>query len=44
VLWAGRTGDPHGGEPDPGLLMCTPDQVLAEVDELTRTVLHGQLS
>ncbi|MGQ0480234.1 MAG: glycosyltransferase family 9 protein [Pseudonocardia sp.] len=44
VLWAGSTGDPHGDRPDPGLLRCTPGRVLAEIDDLTRTVAHGQLS
>ena len=28
VLWAGRRGDPHGAEPDSGLLEITVDQVL----------------
>jgi len=28
VLWAGRTGDPHGGAPDPGLLEIGVDDVL----------------
>ncbi len=28
VLWAGRTGDPHGSSPDPGLLAITPDDVI----------------
>ena len=29
ALWAGRHGDPHGTEPDPGLLDITVDDVLA---------------
>lgn len=29
ILWAGRTGDPHGSEPDPGLLDITAADVLA---------------
>ena len=29
ALWAGRWGDPHGAEPDPGLLEITVDDVLA---------------
>jgi hypothetical protein len=29
ALWAGRTGDPHGTVPDPGLLMISVDDVLA---------------
>lgn len=28
VLWAGRVGDPHGAEPDPGLCEITVEQVL----------------
>jgi ADP-heptose:LPS heptosyltransferase len=28
ALWAGRTGDPHGTVPDPGLLALTVDDVL----------------
>ena len=28
VLWAGRRGDPHGTEPDPGLLLLSTDDVL----------------
>ena len=28
VLWKGSTGDPHGDEPDPGLLRITVDEVL----------------
>jgi ADP-heptose:LPS heptosyltransferase len=34
VLWAGRTGDPHGGEPDPGLLEITTSDVLAAAREV----------
>jgi ADP-heptose:LPS heptosyltransferase len=33
VLWSGRTGDPHGNEPDPGLLDLGVDEVVAAVDE-----------
>jgi len=29
VLWTGRTGDPHGRTPDPGLLEISVDSVLA---------------
>jgi ADP-heptose:LPS heptosyltransferase len=29
ALWAGRRGDPHGTEPDPGLLEIEPSAVLA---------------
>ncbi|WP_328600961.1 glycosyltransferase family 9 protein [Actinomadura physcomitrii] len=28
VLWAGRSGDPHGGEPHPGLLEISADQAV----------------
>jgi ADP-heptose:LPS heptosyltransferase len=28
VLWAGHRGDPHGTEPDPGLLLLSTDDVL----------------
>lgn len=31
VLWRGRTGDPHGQAPDPGLLDITVAEVLAEL-------------
>ena len=31
ALWAGRRGDPHAEEPDPGLLQITVDDVLAAV-------------
>jgi hypothetical protein len=29
---AGRPGDPHGSEPDPGLLAITVDDMLAALD------------
>lgn len=29
ALWAGRRGDPHGDEPDPGLLAISVDEVLS---------------
>jgi ADP-heptose:LPS heptosyltransferase len=29
VLWSGRRGDPHAGEPDPGLLAISVEDVLA---------------
>jgi len=32
VLWSGRTGDPHGAEPDPGLLDIPVAAVLAALD------------
>jgi ADP-heptose:LPS heptosyltransferase len=34
VLWAGSTGDPHGREPDPGLLQIEVEQVLEALDRL----------
>jgi len=34
VLWAGRTGDPHGEEPFGGLLQIEVADVLAELDRL----------
>jgi ADP-heptose:LPS heptosyltransferase len=36
VLWSGRTGDPHGSAPDPGLLQLTVDDVLAALRTLPR--------
>lgn len=36
VLWAGRAGDPHGAEPDRGLLELTVSDVLDAVDTLRR--------
>jgi ADP-heptose:LPS heptosyltransferase len=38
VLWAGRYGDPHAAEADPGLLLIGADRVLAAAHE----VLAGQ--
>jgi ADP-heptose:LPS heptosyltransferase len=34
VLWAGRTGDPHAAEPDPGLLALGVDEVNATLARL----------
>lgn len=34
VLWAGRTGDPHGDQPDPGLLIIDVSDVTAALDAL----------
>lgn len=34
VLWAGTTGDPHGSEPDPGLLAVTVEDVATALAEL----------
>lgn len=34
ALWAGRRGDPHGRETDPGLLEVSVDDVLAALDRL----------
>ena len=36
ALWAGRVGDPHGEQPDPGLLAIPVDEVLAALDALDR--------
>jgi ADP-heptose:LPS heptosyltransferase len=38
VLWAGRTGDPHGREPDPGLLELTAEQALDALHRLPQPV------
>jgi ADP-heptose:LPS heptosyltransferase len=38
VLWAGRTGDPHGAEPDPGLLELGPRDVVAALHALPERV------
>lgn len=35
ALWAGQAGDPHGSEPDPGLLRITVDDVLAALPSAT---------
>jgi ADP-heptose:LPS heptosyltransferase len=37
VLWAGRRGDPHGTEPDPGLLLLSTGDVLGAA----RSMLDG---
>jgi ADP-heptose:LPS heptosyltransferase len=34
ALWAGRRGDPHGAETDPGLLRISAEQVLDALDRL----------
>jgi ADP-heptose:LPS heptosyltransferase len=34
ALWTGLHGDPHGDEPDPGLLEVTPERVLGEIEAL----------
>lgn len=34
ALWAGRTGNPHARETDPGLLRLTAEEVCAEIDDL----------
>lgn len=44
VLWAGRTGDPHGRVPDPGLLEIGPDDVTRALTALpgrSRPVASG---
>lgn len=35
ALWAGSVGDPHGAEPDPGLLRISVDDVLAALPQRT---------
>ncbi|TDC55833.1 glycosyltransferase family 9 protein [Actinomadura sp. KC345] len=40
VLWAGRRGDPHGREPDPGLLEISADQAV-EAAGKTLTATRG---
>lgn len=34
VLWKRSTGDPHAGEPDPGLLKITVVEVLRALEDL----------
>jgi ADP-heptose:LPS heptosyltransferase len=42
ALWAGDVGDPHGDQPDAGLLTLHPERVLAAADGLLRgKVPHG---
>ncbi|GAB2639314.1 glycosyltransferase family 9 protein [Nocardia goodfellowii] len=42
TLWAGRVGDPHGDQPDPGLLMVRPEHVLTAASGLLgEKVRHG---
>jgi ADP-heptose:LPS heptosyltransferase len=36
ALWAGRRGDPHAADPDPGLLEIQPDEVVAALEHLPR--------
>lgn len=37
VLWAGRRGDPHASQPDPGLMELQVSTVLAEMERLPAT-------
>ncbi len=37
VLWAGRRGDPHAGEPDPGLLEISVEDVIAALASHLKT-------
>ncbi|MER6669948.1 glycosyltransferase family 9 protein [Amycolatopsis japonica] len=37
VLWVGDVGDPHGGAPDPGLLLLREERVLTAAEDLLRT-------
>ena len=42
VLWAGNVGDPHGEEPDGGLLLLGEERVLAATrSALEARVPHG---
>jgi ADP-heptose:LPS heptosyltransferase len=44
VIWKGRLGNPHGMQPDAGLLAITPDDVIGELralDHLTGAVFSG---
>lgn len=41
VLWAGRRGDPHGTEPDPGLLAIGPADVRVALERLDATEVSG---
>jgi ADP-heptose:LPS heptosyltransferase len=34
ILWSGRTGDPHGARPDPGLLKISVPDVLGELERV----------
>lgn len=34
ALWAGRSGDPHGSDPDPGLVHLQAEEVIAALDAL----------
>jgi hypothetical protein len=34
TIWKGRSGDPHGRMPDPGLLAITVQEVLGELGRL----------
>ncbi|WET83193.1 glycosyltransferase family 9 protein [Amycolatopsis sp. QT-25] len=37
VLWVGDVGDPHGDDPDPGLLLLHEERVLTAAEDLLRT-------
>ncbi|MFJ8915790.1 glycosyltransferase family 9 protein [Amycolatopsis sp. NPDC102389] len=41
VLWVGDVGDPHGGDPDPGLLLLREERVLTAAEDLLRTGVSG---
>lgn len=42
ALWAGSTGDPHGGQPDSGLLRVWPERVLtAAAEVMGKGARHG---
>jgi ADP-heptose:LPS heptosyltransferase len=40
-LWSGRSGDPHGDDPDPGLLAIGFEEVVQALDALERRVPIG---
>ena len=42
ALWAGRRGDPHGDQPDPGLLEIRVFDVLDALDEAAEASASGQ--
>lgn len=44
ALWAGRRGDPHGPQVDPGLLGVSVAQVLAALDRLEHGPVHTDVS
>ncbi len=39
AIWRGRTGSPHAGQPDPGLLAITVTDVLASIERVAPPML-----